>query len=72
LVGNELVLNDILDVSVGIDELTLPYKFDLVIYDRIKEVALINHINRVGIVLFDRLPIKIYQVENEPESRKHD
>lgn len=71
LVGIDLGLNDILDASVGIEELTLPYKFDLVIYDRIKEVALINHIKRVGIVLFDRLPITINQVEHEPESRKH-
>ena len=52
--GKNLNLNDILDVSIELDELYLPYKFDVVIYDRIKESALLDHINRVGIVLFNK------------------
>jgi len=54
LFGSNITLNDILDASNEIDNLFLPYKFDLIIYDRIKEIALQEHINRVGIVLFDR------------------
>lgn len=54
LIGNKLELNDILNASIEIDNLSLPYKFDLVIYDRIKEKALLEHINRVGITLFER------------------
>ncbi len=54
LIGLDLKLNDIIDATIEIDKLNLPYKFDLVIYDRINESALIEHIDRVGIVLFDK------------------
>jgi len=49
------MLNDVLNLSLEIDELFLPYKFDLIIFDRIREKALVEHINRVGIVLFQRV-----------------
>jgi predicted nucleotidyltransferase len=52
LTGENLKLNDILEVSEEIDKLFLPWKFDLVIFNRIKEEALIDHINRVGVQLF--------------------
>jgi hypothetical protein len=54
LKGSGLKLNDIIDASIEIDKLYLPYKFDFVIYDRIKEKALAEHIERVGIVLYER------------------
>lgn len=47
--GSLLELNDILELKVDIDELLLPYQFDIIIYHRIKEKALIDHIDRVGI-----------------------
>ena len=55
LLGVDLKLNDILDASIEIEKLLLPYKFDLIIYERIKEKALIEHIDRVGIVLYERV-----------------
>jgi predicted nucleotidyltransferase len=54
LKGVRLNLNDILDATSEIEKLLLPYKLDLVIFNRIKEPALIDHIKRVGIVLFNR------------------
>lgn len=54
LIGLGINLDDILNVMIEIEKLNLPYKFDLIIYERIKESELIEHINRVGIVLFDR------------------
>ncbi|MDF1571958.1 MAG: nucleotidyltransferase domain-containing protein [Bacteroidales bacterium] len=54
LAGNNLNLDDIIDAKLETDQLNLPYKIDLVIYERIKENALKEHIDRVGIVLFDR------------------
>ena len=54
LKGRKLKLNDILDAMSGIDKLLLPYKLDLIIYTRIKEPDLIEHIKRVGIILFKR------------------
>lgn len=52
--GQDIRLNDILDLSIQLDTLGLPYRFDLVIYDRIKEKSLLDHIERVGISLFKR------------------
>ena len=51
LVGTHLKLNDIVEINLEIEKLFLPWKFDLVIYSRIKEKALIDHIDRVGIPL---------------------
>lgn len=53
LFGNDLTLKDILDLYVDLDELHLPYKFDLAIYDRITEPALKDHINRVGKIIYN-------------------
>jgi uncharacterized protein len=52
LMGKNIILNDILDLTTEIENLNLPYQFDLVIYDRIKEQGLIDHIDRVGKVIF--------------------
>lgn len=55
LIGEELELKDVLDASIQIDDLFLPYKVDLILYDRIEEPSLLEHIDRVGITLYDRL-----------------
>ena len=54
LKGQNLHTNDVLSLSVELDELDLPYKIDLVIYDRIEEKSLKEHIDRAGAVLFER------------------
>jgi len=54
LFGDDLGLNDILDLSVEIEKLSMPYKFDLIIHSRIKEITLLDHIKRVGMILFER------------------
>lgn len=54
LFGDNLGLNDILDLSVELEKLNLPYMFDLIIYNRIKEPVLLDHIMRVGVNLFER------------------
>ncbi len=54
LKGEGLNLDDILDVNMKYEMLSLPYKLDIVLYDRINEKALIEHINRVGVILYDR------------------
>jgi predicted nucleotidyltransferase len=56
--GNDLKINDILDLSIELDELDLPYKFDIIILERIKEKSLLEHISRVGIDIFNKLSIK--------------
>jgi uncharacterized protein len=54
LKGHLLKLNDILNIKIKTDTLSLPYKIDLILYDSINEPDLINHINRVGISLYER------------------
>ncbi|MFN5416638.1 MAG: nucleotidyltransferase domain-containing protein [Flavobacteriia bacterium] len=52
LIGANLKLDDVLNLSIELDNLDLAYKFDLLIFDRIKEEKLIEHIERVGVDLF--------------------
>lgn len=57
--GTGLNVNDILNTSIEIDQLSLPYQIDFVIYDRITEKTLQEHIDRVGITLFERKKSKV-------------
>lgn len=52
LKGDGINLNDILDLTTRVDALDLPYKFDFVIYNRVNESLLKDHINRVGIEIY--------------------
>ena len=40
----------------ALDDLLLPYKIDLSLFSGLKEPALVDHIRRVGIVLYTREP----------------
>jgi hypothetical protein len=40
-------------IAAELDELPLPYQFDVLRYDSIENEALREHIERVGITLFD-------------------
>jgi len=46
--GSNLTLTMLNKIELEIDELNLPYKMDLSIYDQIDNRDLIEHINRVG------------------------
>jgi uncharacterized protein len=52
LKGNGLTVATLNQIANDLDDLLLPYKFDLSIYDHIKNADLLEHINRVGIVFF--------------------
>ena len=52
LKGSQLNFSNILQLKSAIDELMLPYKVDLVIYETIQNKDLKGHIDRVGIVLW--------------------
>lgn len=41
-------------IDTVLDDLLLPYMFDLSIYDQIKNPDLIDHINRVGVVFYEK------------------
>ena len=52
--GDKLKLDDLLSLSLDLDELYLPYRIDMIIYHHINNQELIDHIGRVGITLFKR------------------
>lgn len=54
VIGKKIDTNDIVHASIEIDKLSLPYKFDIIIYNRIHDKALLDHIDRVGVVIFER------------------
>jgi predicted nucleotidyltransferase len=48
LKGKQLQWNDLQSIELEIDELLLPYKIDLSLYDQIDYKELIDHIDRWG------------------------
>jgi len=55
LFGQNLTLNNaVYPLMDELEELLLPYTFDISIFDRIDNLALKDHINRVGKVFFRR------------------
>ena len=50
----KLSLDDLLELRLKLDNLLLPYKFDLIEFSRITEPTLRDHIERVGVLLFER------------------
>lgn len=47
------------EIEVDLDDLLLPFKFDISIYDRITNAEFIDHINSVGKKLYTKCLIKI-------------
>ena len=56
LVGDELTQEDLNRVILAIDDLLLPYQFDISLFHTLKNAELIDHINRRGIVIYERDP----------------
>jgi predicted nucleotidyltransferase len=54
IMGENLSLTDLLKIEGALDDLLLPYKFDLSLYDSIENKELLNHIQRDGLVFYER------------------
>ena len=54
LEGDELTHTDLSRLSLAIDDLLLPYQFDISIFHTLKNEALIDHIRRMGITIYER------------------
>ena len=54
LKGEALSRMDINRLQAAIDESSLPYKFDISLFASLKTPELIEHIERVGIVIYER------------------
>ena len=55
LVGNGLDLNILFNIENELDDLLLPYKFDLSLLQEIENPQLLDHINRVGIKFYEKI-----------------
>ena len=53
LVGKNLSHSDLNQVAMKIDDLLLPYEFDLSLYSSLTNENLIEHIKRVGKVIYE-------------------
>lgn len=54
LKGEYLTYNDLLDIELALDDLLLPYKIDISLYQQLDNPALIEHIARVGQAFYRR------------------
>jgi predicted nucleotidyltransferase len=52
--GAELSLKELGDIDFELDDLLLPYKIDLLIFDQLRHAELREHIIRVGVVIYER------------------
>ena len=54
LFGDNIDLDTLLKIETELDDLLLPYNIDLSIFNKIKNNDLIEHINRVGIIFYEK------------------
>lgn len=54
LKGDSLTRSDLNKLSLAIDDLLFPYEFDVSIFHKLKNEKLIEHIERVGIVIYKK------------------
>jgi uncharacterized protein len=57
LLGDKLDPTIIARIDDELDDLLLPYRFDLSILARITHSDLLDHIRRVGVVFYERAPV---------------
>ena len=48
LIGKDLTSSLLSEIEFKLDDLLLPYKFDISIYDKITDIQFLDHINRIG------------------------
>ncbi len=52
IIAPKLGVSELLKIENDLDELLLPYKFDLSLFHYIEQPDLLDHIKRIGIVFF--------------------
>jgi predicted nucleotidyltransferase len=58
LFGSGLDQGKVGQIDDALDDLLLPYRFDLSIFARITHSDLLDHIQRVGVVLYEKTPVE--------------
>jgi len=54
IIGDTVTVDDLYTVDCALDNLLLPWKIDLSLMRMIQNEKLLDHINRVGVVLFEK------------------
>ncbi|MCX7998253.1 MAG: nucleotidyltransferase domain-containing protein [Leptospiraceae bacterium] len=54
LKGKELNFEMLNKISLKLEDLNTPYKYDLVNYHQVKDLDLLEHINKVGILFYKK------------------
>lgn len=52
--GTEISLKELGEIEFEMDDLLLPYKVDLLIFDNLDHAKLREHIERVGVIFYQR------------------
>jgi len=65
LIGDNINHHQLLEILNKIDDLLLPYFFDLSIFNSLNNPNLIEHIERVGITFYKR---EVYQLQEEAKA----
>jgi predicted nucleotidyltransferase len=54
IIGENLDTELVQSIEFDLDDLLLPYKFDISIYEKINNPAFLEHINRNGIIFYTK------------------
>jgi predicted nucleotidyltransferase len=54
LVGDNINVQDLHKILVELDDLCLPYSFDLSIFEKIENIDLIEHIKKIGTTIYEK------------------
>jgi len=54
LIGSQIDLNLQTKIEFDLEDLMLPYKFDISVYDKITNPDFLDHINRVGVEFYNK------------------
>jgi len=60
LVGDSISLSELFQIENELDDLLLPYKIDLSVFYQIENPDLISHIQRVGVVFYQKQSAEPY------------
>lgn len=72
LLGNQISLSDMYQLETALDDLMLPFTFDVSIYSKITNKDLIDHIDRVGRVVYSKEKPTAHQRMPDENDKKHD
>jgi predicted nucleotidyltransferase len=59
LAGSRLGYDDLLKITGELDDLLLPYTIELSLFASLTHPELIDHIHRVGVVFYERVPVEM-------------